>query len=86
MDDIKSWGWTMKTLREHGGTVRAGVKTLQVPSNVQLGVVYAPSDDRAVSEEAIEVFQDREVAATVHTLDEVDKYATSVAKLLAAGS
>jgi hypothetical protein len=82
MDEIKAWGWTMKTLRDHGGTLRAGAKTLEVPRDVQLGVVYAPSEDDAVSAEAIEVFKDDEVDATVHTLEEVDKYASAVAQLL----
>lgn len=84
MEDIKSWGWTMKTLREHGGVIRTRDTRLEVPANVNLGVVYAPSDDVAVCEEAKEVFQDGELAATVHTLEEVDDYASSVASLLAA--
>jgi len=82
MDDIKAWGWTMKTLRDHGGTVRAGSKSIEVPANVRLGVVYAPSDDPAVSEEAIEIFQDKNVKAIFHTLERVEEHAISTARLL----
>lgn len=83
MDDIKSWAWTMKTLRDFGGTVKAGAKSIDVPPEVQLGVVYAPSDDESVSNEALEVFRDEDVKATCHTLEEVEAYAGTVAKLLA---
>jgi len=82
MDDIKAWGWTMKTLRDHGGTVRAGSNTIEVPKDVSLGVVYAPSELPAVSDEAIEIFQDEDVKATFHTLEQVEEHASFTAKLL----
>ncbi len=80
MDDIKSWAWTMKTLRDHGGAIHAEKATLIVPTDVRLGVVYAPSERESVTDEALEVFTG--VGAEHHTVEQVEEYAEAVAAML----
>lgn len=82
MEDIKAWGWTMKILRDHGGQVRAGEQSIEVPGDVKLGVVYAPSNDPGVIDAALEVFSDEDVDAASYTLEEANAYADLTAEIV----
>jgi len=79
VNDIRSWGWTMRTLREKGGDIIVNERRIPVPSDVRIGVVYAPSDDSKVTDEAFEVFQNKDVDAQCVLMNEVDEYAKSSA-------
>lgn len=77
MNDIRSWGWTMRTLREKGGDILVNEDRIPVPNDVGIGVVYAPSENKQVEEEAFEVFQNSDVNAQCVLMSEVDEYAES---------
>jgi hypothetical protein len=76
-NDIKSWGWTIRTLRERGGVIMAAglQEPLRVPENVRIGVVYAESESREVTDEALEVFNDKDIRAECIPVGAVDSYA-----------
>ncbi len=79
MNDIRSWGWTMRTLREKGGDILVNEGRIPVPNDVGIGVVYAPSENKQVEEEAFEVFQNSDVDAQCVLMSAVDEYAKSSA-------
>jgi len=79
MNDIRSWGWTMRTLREKGGNILVNDDRIPVPNDVRIGVVYAPSDDNKVADEAFEVFRNSDVDAKCVLMEDVDEYAEASA-------
>lgn len=82
LNEIKAWGWTIKTLRDHGGTISTGSEELDVPGDVRVGVVYAASDDPDVMDEALDVFKDSQVHAQIATVEDVSRHAETAAKLV----
>lgn len=76
-NDIKSWGWTIRTLRERGGLITAAglPEPLKVPQDVRVGVVYAESDSQEVTDEALEVFNDKDIQAECVLVGAVEDYA-----------
>ena len=81
---IKAWGWTIKTLRDRGGTITApGLsEPIQVPNDVRVGVVYAGSDSSEVTDEAFEVFNDKDIAADCVPMSDVQEHAEKAAQLV----
>lgn len=79
MNDIRSWGWTMRTLREKGGSIITNDGKIPVPHDVRIAVVYAPSENNQVEEEAFEVFRNSDVNARCVLMSDVDEYAKSSA-------
>lgn len=79
--DVKAWGWTMREMREHGGSVIVGKRALTVPSDVEIDVVVAPPTqvkDSQRYDEALAVFD--EFGATVfHHGDELQVAERAVA-------
>lgn len=67
LESVKAWGWTIRDLRDRGGTVKVGSRVIQVPRDVRLDVVYfVPDEDysRQALREAQTVFNDDDVDAT----------------------
>lgn len=81
---IKSWGWTVRSTRDSGGTIEIrGSRSLVVNSDVNIEVVCIPPDpdqDRSIYEEGKSVFKALGVQSV--TLDKVDKVAARARQLL----
>lgn len=82
LNEIKAWGWTIKTLRDQGGTIHTGDGQLRVPGDVRVGVVYAASDDPEVMEEAFDVFHDDQVNAESVSIQDAEQHAQTAAALV----
>lgn len=82
LNEIKAWGWTIKTLREQGGRILTNKAELQVPNDVHVGVIYAGSEDKDVVKEAMDVFNDSQIGANVATVEDVEQHAKTTAKLV----
>lgn len=63
LNDIRAWGWSIKTLREHGGVILAKKESIEVPRDVRVGVVYAATNDNKLMDEAFDVFRDPAINA-----------------------
>ncbi|WP_417732332.1 DUF3037 domain-containing protein [Rosistilla oblonga] len=83
-NDIKSWGWTIRTLRDRGGLLTAtGLpERLEVPGDVSVGVVYAESESQKVTDEALEVFNDKDIQARCVPVGAVEDYAEIASQLV----
>ena len=83
-NDIKSWGWTIKTLRERGGLITAtGLpEPLKVPENVRVGVVYAESESQEVTDEALEVFNDKDIQAECVLVGAIEDFAEKASQFV----
>lgn len=85
LKDIKSWAWTIRGLRHSGGTAVSGDERYEVPSDVNLKVIYAKPSEPSSSEvvdEAVDAFSDGDVNAEFHEFTELDAVADSAAKTL----
>ncbi|WP_372719372.1 DUF3037 domain-containing protein [Novipirellula sp.] len=82
LNEIKAWGWTIKTLRDHGGLILAGRQPIQVPNDVRVGVVYAASSDNELMDEAFDVFSDTDINADCVTVENAAKHAQVAAQLV----
>lgn len=82
LNEIKAWGWTIKTLRDQGGKIFSDNKEITVPHDVRVGVIYAPTDDTDLKDEAFEVFTDSKIAADCVSVDDVGMHAEAAAKLV----
>ena len=84
-EDLKSWAWTVGDIRDGGGTVAMlDNKVTNVPSTVDVSVVYTPPEDdgpRAVFEEALAAFDKVKVRAV--TADHAAQVAIRARQLLA---
>lgn len=83
LNEIKAWGWSMKTLREHGGLILTGKQPIEVPRDVRVGVVYAATSDSELMEEAFDVFNDAEINADCVTVENAISHAQVAAQLVA---
>ena len=83
LNEIKAWGWSIKTLREHGGLVLAGHRPIEVPRDVRVGVVYAATIDNELMDEAFDVFDDAEINADCVTVENAIAHAQVAARLVA---
>lgn len=83
-DQIKSWGWTVRSTRESGGTVAVLNEELEVQRDVAVEVVYIPpteGQDTPVMVEARDVFERLDVKAV--PLDQARSVARRASNLLA---
>lgn len=83
LNEIKAWGWSIKTLREHGGLILTGKQPIEVPRDVRVGVVYAATSDSELMEEAFDVFNDVEISADCVTVENAIAHAQVAAQLVA---
>ena len=82
-DQIKSWGWTVRSTREFGGTVAIRDERVEVHRDVAVEVVYIPpseGQDTPVMVEARDVFDKLDVTAV--PLDQAHSVAMRASKLL----
>lgn len=85
ISDVKSWAWTMRTLRDRGGMLgHSQASPITVPKNVKIGVVYVPGKNEGaeITEQALEVFKHEDVLAECVTFDKVGEHAHASAKLV----
>ncbi len=82
LNDIKAWGWTIKTLRDQGGTILTRHDSIEVPRDVRVGIVYAPSDVNALMDEALDVFNDPQIHADCVTVEQATQHAQAAANLV----
>lgn len=82
LNEIKAWGWSIKTLREHGGRILAGKQPIEVPHDVRVGVVYAKTSDSELMDEALDVFNDAEINADCVTVENAISHAQLAAQLV----
>jgi hypothetical protein len=84
--DVKAWGWTLRELQKHGGTIAVGQQQISVPNNVDVEVVLAPPVESRLEkpyEEAQAVFE--VVNARVLSHGHEERVAERAAQLLAQG-
>jgi hypothetical protein len=83
-EQIKAWGWTVRRIREEGGSLEVdSVHRLEIPKEVDIAVVYVPPDadqPTGAFEGATGVFE--KVKATAVTDDAADEVAERAQKLL----
>lgn len=84
LNDIKAWGWTIRDLRESGGMILTPNSKIEVPNDVNVGVLFAPGASGSFLQEAQDVFSDADVRAEQVELVNVDSHAEAAAKRLAA--
>lgn len=82
LNDIRAWGWSIKTLREHGGVILAKKGEIEVPSDVRVGVVYAATNDSKLMDEAFDVFRDTAINADCVSVENATQRAQDATKLL----
>lgn len=85
-DQIKSWGWTVRSTREGGGTVDIRDQRVEVHRDVAVEVVYVPpgeGQDTSVMGEARDVFEKLDVTAV--PLDQAHSVAMRASNLLSGG-
>ena len=86
LNEVKAWAWTMRDLRRNGGAIRAGLREIGVPKDVELSVVYASPVDTVEDEftsEAKDVFSDSDVDAEAVPMEKLQADANHAASLLA---
>lgn len=82
-DQIKSWGWTVRSTRDSGGSIEIGDRILDVSSDVDIEVICIPPDpdqDESIYQEGKSIFG----ALGVHSvsLEQVDTLANRARQLL----
>lgn len=85
LNEVKAWGWTMRDLRRYGGSIVAASRSISVPRDVELSVIYAlpaASDRDTVISEAMDVFSNDELGAATVRWQDVEQHARSAAALL----
>jgi hypothetical protein len=82
LNEIKAWGWSIRTLREHGGLILTGKQPIRVPREVRVGVVYAATSDTELMDEAFDVFNDAEIKADCVTVENAISHARAAAQLV----
>ena len=88
LNEVKAWGWTMRDLRRHGGNIVALSRSIAVPRDVELSVIYAlpeAAERDSVIAEALDVFTNDELDAATVRWQDVDQHAQSAAALLQVG-
>jgi hypothetical protein len=81
--DVKAWGWTIRELKQYGGSAHAGRREIDVPAEVPVEVVFVPPTDelqQPAFEEATGVF--KELSVTVHQHGDEGEVAAHAAALL----
>ena len=74
LDEVKSWAWTIRGLRQQGGIIEVAEARLDVDKDVPVAAVYvAPTNDDSTFREADAAFRDQDVRAEVLGLDQVYK-------------
>ncbi|TWU25079.1 hypothetical protein Pla52o_13760 [Novipirellula galeiformis] len=73
---IKAWGWTIRTLRERGALITAPglADAIKVPDDVRVGGVYAGADSDQATEDAFQVFKDKDIDAECVPIDSIQEY------------
>ena len=84
LNDIKAWGWTIRDLREFGGTIVTAKSVIEVPKNVDVGVLFAKGASGEFLREAQDVFNDAGVHAELIELENVEAHAEAAMKRLVA--
>ena len=82
-DQVKAWAWTMHELRRHGGELRLNGAAIDLPQELDVGVVYIPPTDDGDSsafEEARAAFD--EVGVTQVTPEHAEDLARAAADAL----
>jgi hypothetical protein len=82
--DVKAWGWTLRELKQHGGTVQAEKRSIDIPKDIPICVVVAPPADEAsrpIYDEALGVFE--ELSADVKQHGQEPAVASKAAQLVA---
>ena len=67
-EHIKAWAWTVKDVRDHGGSAVAGDRQIVVPYNVDIEAIYIaprPNGPRQAMDEAMAAF----AALDVHAVE-----------------
>jgi hypothetical protein len=63
-EQVKAWSWTVKDVRQHGGTAETAMRHITVPADVDIQVVYVPpalDGPRTALDEALAAFKDNRV-------------------------
>ena len=82
LNEIKSWAWTMRDLRDNGGEIVSNRQQFNVPKDIGLSAVFArPSKESDAFGEAIATFKHKNVMASVvdvSSTSELDKLSASI--------
>lgn len=75
IDDVRSWAWTIRMLRDSGGVCSTPQGTFTTPADTDVAAIYAPVEDAEVMEEAKSIFDDHDVRAEAVAIDDVQPWA-----------
>jgi hypothetical protein len=59
-EQIKAWAWTVKDVRDNGGTAETEARRIDVPSDVDIEAIYVPPEmggPRQALDEALAAFE-----------------------------
>lgn len=90
MEEITSWAWTVRDLRQHGGSVADGAIRIEGGGDTTIYAIYVPpapgqAEDERAFESARAAFEDDDVNACPVPADEADSVARDVARRLGIG-
>ena len=77
--EVKSWAWTIRSLRQRGGMVTTRREQMLVKANVPVVALYAPGEDNQAMDEAFAAFEDPEIRAQAIPLGQFDEQTSRVA-------
>lgn len=75
IDDVRSWAWTIRMLRDSGGVCSTPQGSFITPSETEVAAVYAPVKDSEVMEEAHSIFADHDIRAEAVDIGNVQVWA-----------
>jgi hypothetical protein len=82
-ENVRAWGWTVRAIKDEGGTVELGERSIEIPHDVNVAVVMIPpakSENTAAVNDARAVFEKLQVEAV--GVEHADDVAAAASDLL----
>lgn len=82
-ENVRAWGWTVRAIKDQGGTVDVGDRSIEIPSDVNVAVVMIPpvkAENAAAINDARAVFETLKVDAV--DVEHADDVAAAASDLL----
>lgn len=82
-ENVRAWGWTVRAIKDEGGTVDLGERSIEIPHDVNVAVVMVPpvkSENAAAVNDARAVFEKLGVEAV--DVEHADDVAAAASDLL----
>lgn len=83
LESVRAWGFTMRQLRDQGGSLVIGDRVVRVPAETRLSVVFAkPRKKSELVDEIYRVFDERHIHAIQVPLEDSAAHARQTAELV----